>query len=201
MLQEEGRSRKKRLTEQLNEILRRIRIIRGAELLTSCTRKYLDSLEETYDHLLKLKTSRPTQPQGHHENPFYTGTRGVCRNGGIQIAEAKRPDGSIATDPQEIAAIFQNHFSSLFQESDPREDETALSHVKELCQNLRHPEQEELSDLCRAATMEDRVAVIPPRIASQLNKIIGHLLRDGKPAPIKRNLLYLPASEGGPRLA
>ncbi|KAL1481676.1 hypothetical protein MTO96_034300 [Rhipicephalus appendiculatus] len=45
------------------------------------------------------------------------------------------------------------------------------------------------SSVCAFANHASRVAVI-----------IGHLLWDGKPAPIKRNLLYLPTSEGGPRL-
>ncbi|KAH6924183.1 hypothetical protein HPB50_013464 [Hyalomma asiaticum] len=38
---------------------------------------------------------------------------------------------------------------------------------------------------------------MPSKTASQLNRIINTLLWDGKPAPVKRNLLQLPDSEGG----
>ncbi|KAH6936804.1 hypothetical protein HPB50_023170 [Hyalomma asiaticum] len=38
---------------------------------------------------------------------------------------------------------------------------------------------------------------MPSKTASQLNSIINTLLWDGKPVPVKRNLLQLPESEGG----
>nr|XP_037289468.1 uncharacterized protein LOC119183117 [Rhipicephalus microplus] len=52
ILQEEGKARKRRTTARLNEILRRIRIIREADTLTTCTRGYLNTLEVESTRLL-----------------------------------------------------------------------------------------------------------------------------------------------------
>ncbi|KAH6931999.1 hypothetical protein HPB50_002433 [Hyalomma asiaticum] len=53
------------------------------------------------------------------------------------------------------------------------------------------------TSVCAFANYVCRVAVMPSKIASQLNRIINTLLWDGKLAPGKRNLLQLPESEGG----
>ncbi|KAL1415283.1 hypothetical protein MTO96_029553 [Rhipicephalus appendiculatus] len=69
ILQEHGRARKRRLTAQMNELLRRMRISRGADSLTACTRGYLDSLKASYTRLLKLSTRRPVRAHGQSANP------------------------------------------------------------------------------------------------------------------------------------
>ncbi|KAH7939823.1 hypothetical protein HPB52_017921 [Rhipicephalus sanguineus] len=69
ILQEEGRARKRRLTDQMNELLRRMRIVRGAETLTACTRNYLDCLEASYARLLKKKTRKPVEAAGQSFEP------------------------------------------------------------------------------------------------------------------------------------
>ncbi|KAH6937097.1 hypothetical protein HPB50_025533 [Hyalomma asiaticum] len=82
LLQEEGRDRKRRLSAQMGEILRRMRIVKEAESLTSCTREYLETLQVTYTHLLQLKTRRPGKepdPPGSSTDP---GSRDVYGNGG-----------------------------------------------------------------------------------------------------------------------
>ncbi|KAH7963875.1 hypothetical protein HPB52_023748 [Rhipicephalus sanguineus] len=68
LLQKEGRARKRRVSAQMDEILYRMPIIRGAESLTSCTRDYLDSLEVTYTRLLRRYTRRPTKVQDLSDN-------------------------------------------------------------------------------------------------------------------------------------
>ncbi|KAH6938168.1 hypothetical protein HPB50_007340 [Hyalomma asiaticum] len=148
LLQEEGRDRKRRLSAQMGEILRRMRIVKEAESLTSCTREYLETLQVTYTHLLQLKTRRPGKepdPPGSSTDP---GSRDVYGNGGVKITEAKRLDGSITSDPGEIADIFRDYFSTQFHEPDSAEENPNRTQIGELCRDLRRPGEEELTDLC-----------------------------------------------------
>ncbi|KAH7973234.1 hypothetical protein HPB52_023192 [Rhipicephalus sanguineus] len=57
-LQQEGRVRKRRITKEMNELLRRIRIIQNADSLTACTADYLASLQSRFNRLLQDKTRR-----------------------------------------------------------------------------------------------------------------------------------------------
>ncbi|KAH7973240.1 hypothetical protein HPB52_023198 [Rhipicephalus sanguineus] len=61
ILQEEGKARQRRLTCQRNELLRRMRIIKAADSLTSCMSDYLESLETLHNRLLHDKSRRGTK--------------------------------------------------------------------------------------------------------------------------------------------
>ncbi|KAH7985242.1 hypothetical protein HPB52_024234 [Rhipicephalus sanguineus] len=123
----------------MDEILYRMRIIRGAESLTSCTRDYLDSLEVTYTRLLRLYSRRPTKVHALSDNSTNPDSREGCGNDSVELTEAKRPDGTIATDPTEIAIIFRNHFLAQFHDNDPSGVDSTTRQIDELCQNLRRP--------------------------------------------------------------
>ncbi|KAL1466030.1 hypothetical protein MTO96_042992 [Rhipicephalus appendiculatus] len=53
------------------------------------------------------------------------------------------------------------------------------------------------TEICAFAFYASRVATMPKKTATQINKIVNTLLWDGKPAPVRRNLLQLPENEGG----
>ncbi|KAL1415273.1 hypothetical protein MTO96_029543 [Rhipicephalus appendiculatus] len=84
----------------------------------ACTQDYLDSLEASYTRLLQLSPRRPARAHAQTANPTSLDLNEVCGNGGVQITEAKRPDGSVTTEPEEIASIIWNHFRTQFQASD-----------------------------------------------------------------------------------
>ncbi|KAH7961407.1 hypothetical protein HPB52_008892 [Rhipicephalus sanguineus] len=155
ILQEEGRARKTRISAQMNELLRRMRIIRGADTLTACTRNYLDSLEASYARLLRLKTRRPLGAHDQSISPSTLDLDEARGNGGVQIAEVKRPDGSMITDSEEISSAFRNYFRTQFQVSDPEEAVFATQQMRDLCQYLQRPSEEEFSALDGEATMDE----------------------------------------------
>ncbi|KAH7976477.1 hypothetical protein HPB52_014471 [Rhipicephalus sanguineus] len=155
ILQEEGRARKTRISAQTNELLRRMRIIRGADTLTACTRNYLDSLEASYARLLRLKTRRPLGAHDQSISPSTLDLDEARGNGGVQIAEVKRPDGSMITDSEEISSAFRNYFRAQFQVSDPEEAVFATQQMRDLCQYLQRPSEEEFSALDGEATMDE----------------------------------------------
>ncbi|KAH6919877.1 hypothetical protein HPB50_029134 [Hyalomma asiaticum] len=160
LLQEEGRDRKRRLSAQMGEILRRMPIVKEAESLISCTREYLETLQATYTQLLQLKTRRRAKEPDPPDSSTDPGSRDVYGNGAVRITEAKRLDGSMTSDPGEIADIFREYFSSQFHESDSAEENPNRMQISELCQNLRRPGEEELTDLCCEASMEELCSAI-----------------------------------------
>ncbi|KAL1418567.1 hypothetical protein MTO96_005602 [Rhipicephalus appendiculatus] len=107
ILQEEGRARKRRLTAKMNETLRRIRIVKGAETLTACMQGYLNSLEVEYARLLQQRALRPRREGDKRANPTEADLNEVNGNGSVRITRVKRPDGSTTTDPDGISLVFE----------------------------------------------------------------------------------------------
>ncbi|KAH7963789.1 hypothetical protein HPB52_022899 [Rhipicephalus sanguineus] len=137
------------------ETLRRMRIIRGAETLTVCTRDYLDALEVNYIRLLRLKPRRPPKAHGQSDKPTSIDLSEVCRNGGVRIMEAQRPDGSVSTDRKEIASIFRNYLRSQFQGSDLGSAASTAQQMHQLCQHLQRLGEEDITTLCGGATTDE----------------------------------------------
>ncbi|KAH6943270.1 hypothetical protein HPB50_018355 [Hyalomma asiaticum] len=73
----------------------------------------------------------------------------------------------------------------------------AVERLQQLDLRLREKALAVKTTVCSFANYASRVAVIPRKTANQLNKLINALLWDGKPAPVKRNLLQLPECNGG----
>ncbi|KAH7964193.1 hypothetical protein HPB51_027569 [Rhipicephalus microplus] len=149
-LQSEGSNRKRRLTAQKAEVLRRMRIVQGAETLTSCTRDYLAYLEVEYKRPLQERTRKTS---GTHESSGETDVtadlREVCGNESSRITQDMRPDGLTTDDQEEIAASFQSYLKSLFQEDTPEDGYLLSQPLADLCWNLRRPWRRRLRDAVR----------------------------------------------------
>ncbi|KAH7957698.1 hypothetical protein HPB52_021908 [Rhipicephalus sanguineus] len=185
ILQEEGRERKRRITARINDTLRRIRIVKGAETLTLCMQNYLITLEAEYIRLLQQRAARPPGPWGKAPNQADENLNEVCSNGSVRITRVKRPDGSLATDPDEITEIFRDHFAAVFRSAEPDGGPGDMRSTEEVCRNLVRLSEEEV------ALLDSEVP------AEEVTKMLGSFLWEGKPAPVRRTLLQLPESEGG----
>ncbi|KAH7943349.1 hypothetical protein HPB52_007149 [Rhipicephalus sanguineus] len=73
----------------------------------------------------------------------------------------------------------------------------ATARTRRLDLTLREKALAAKTSIWAFANYASRVAVMPAKTASQLNKMISSVLWDDKPAPVKRNLLQLPEGEGG----
>ncbi|KAH6940854.1 hypothetical protein HPB50_009081 [Hyalomma asiaticum] len=188
LLQEEGRDRKRRLSAQMGEILRRMRIVKEAESLTSCTREYLETLQVTYSHLLQLKTRRPAKEPDPPDSSTDPGSRDVESLGEIQTVSMVKVLGIYFTCDGVAEATWQRALERAH---------LVATRIQHLDLTLREKALTVKTSVCAFANYVCRVAVMPSKTASQLNSVINTLLWDGKPAPVKRNLLQLPESEGG----
>ncbi|KAL1416807.1 hypothetical protein MTO96_027516 [Rhipicephalus appendiculatus] len=160
ILQEEGRARKRRITAKMNETLRRIRIVKGAETLTACMQGYLNSLEVEYARLLQQRALRPRREGDKRANPTEADLNEVNGNGSVRITRVKRPDGSTTTDPDGISLVFRDHFAALFRDEDPGGRTGRERLIDEVCQNLTRLDEEETVTLGGEATTEEVLAAI-----------------------------------------
>ncbi|KAH7968910.1 hypothetical protein HPB52_012515 [Rhipicephalus sanguineus] len=168
ILQEEGRARKRRITTKMKEILRRIRIVKGAESLTPCTRSYLNSLEVEYAHLLQWRALRPPKERDKPANPIVADPNEANGNGSVRITRVKRPDGSSATDPDGISLVFCDYFAALFRDTDLDRGTDEKRLIEEVCRNLVRLEGEETASLGGEATAEEvsvAITSMPPNSA------------------------------------
>ncbi|KAL1481665.1 hypothetical protein MTO96_034289, partial [Rhipicephalus appendiculatus] len=168
ILQEEGKARQRWLTDQRNELLRRMRIIKAADSLTSCMRDYLESLETLYNRLLQERSRSSVKTHNSPTETTEVELHEIRGNGSNKISEAKRPDGTTTDDPSEIRAIFRDHFMALFQESDPSAAGPAPRQIGDLCRGLRRLDEEEYSTLGGEASLDElRCAIrnMPPNSA------------------------------------
>lgn len=155
ILRKTGRERKRRITREMNELLRRRRIIEGADTLTACTQDYLDSLQVRYDRLLQELTQRSGATQQSEGEDSTVDLREAYGNASLKITELRRPDGTTTVDPAEITAIFRDHFKSAFQEPQPRGPETEPGLLTDLCSKLRRLDGDECVTLCGEASLEE----------------------------------------------
>ncbi|KAL1476520.1 hypothetical protein MTO96_036445 [Rhipicephalus appendiculatus] len=166
LLQQEGSARKRRITTKMNELLRRMRIVQSAEVLTTCTRDYLDSLQIQYDRLLRETTRETRAARATSVEPPEIDLREVSGNGSLRIAG--RPDGTLTADPAEIQATFYEHFESAFREPDsdlPRPEPTLM---EDLCKSLRRLDEDDCVTLCGAASIDElhgAIRSMPPNSA------------------------------------
>ncbi|KAH7935801.1 hypothetical protein HPB52_013702 [Rhipicephalus sanguineus] len=168
ILQEEGRERKRRITARINETLRRIRIVKGAETLTLCMQNYLITLEAEYIRLLQQRAARPPGGWGKAPNQADENLNEVCSNGSVRITRVKRPDGSLATDPDEITEIFRDHFAAVFRSAEPDGGPSDMRSTEEVCRNLVRLSEEEVALLDNEVPAEEVFTTIksmPPNSA------------------------------------
>ncbi|KAH7969181.1 hypothetical protein HPB52_015561 [Rhipicephalus sanguineus] len=222
ILQEEGRARKRRITAKMNEILRRIRIVKGAESFTACTRSYVNSLEVEYARLLQRCALRPPKKRDKPANPIVADPNEANRNGSVRITRVKRPDGSSATDPDGISLVFRDYFAALFRDTDHGRGTDEKRLIEEVCRNLVRLEGEETASLGGEATAEEvsiAITSMPPYsapgtdgltanfYATFLDVLEGTLLamvnmvvtRQGKPKSFGEGRIVLLLKEGAPQ--
>ncbi|KAH7951717.1 hypothetical protein HPB52_011706 [Rhipicephalus sanguineus] len=137
---ESGRNAKMRLARDLNETLRRIRIVSAGAPLTPTTREYLELLRARYDRLF-LKTTQKAnlyaQDTIFRDAPELTRflrSRRSPDGPSSYVMSVSMPDGSVSECVSDIDRRFSEYFADLFTEGDMAADSDALNNELEgLC--------------------------------------------------------------------
>ncbi|KAH7963688.1 hypothetical protein HPB52_022416 [Rhipicephalus sanguineus] len=137
---ESGRNAKMRLARDLNETLRRIRIVNAGAPLTPTTREYLELLRARYDRLF-LKTTQKAnlyaQDTIFRDAPELTRflrSRRSPDGPSSYVMSVSMPDGCVSECVSDIDRRFSEYFADLFTEGDMAADSDALNNELEgLC--------------------------------------------------------------------
>ncbi|KAM7306538.1 hypothetical protein ISCGN_010241 [Ixodes scapularis] len=161
-----GKSLRRRKTEALNEVVRRIRIVQRGGVRTSLMFEYLTVLRDRHQRLLSM-SSRSAVAQRLCDQPVEDPEVLRCLratraggNGYSYVPNVHIADGSLSEDPREIGAVFRTFFSSLFF-SDPAVNISNFAErVRLFCGDLPACPDDLGSSLFRPTTREELFDVL-----------------------------------------
>lgn len=172
ILIEAGKERKKRITQNLNEISRRIRIIERGGELTFCTQEYLSDLHTRYQNYIReLKQgtcSTPLSPdhqtateEDQNRNPHPT----LRQNNSIR--SMRTTGGAIITNQDAIESLFITHFATIMQET---------AHCPEPLTSEWLPVLPQISD-------EDKQLLHAPATKEEIVSVLRRMNKESAPGP------------------
>ncbi|KAM7281216.1 hypothetical protein ISCGN_006079, partial [Ixodes scapularis] len=163
-----GKSLRRRTTEALNEVVRRIRIVQRGVVRTSLMFEYLTVLRDRHQRLLSM-SSRSAVAQRLRDQPVEDPEVLRClratRAGGVgysYVPSVHLADGSLSEDPREIGAVFRNFFSSLFCSNPAVNISNFAERVRLFCGDLPACPDDLGSSLFRPTTREELFDVLRP---------------------------------------
>ncbi|KAM7312497.1 hypothetical protein ISCGN_009402 [Ixodes scapularis] len=161
-----GKSLRRRTTEALNEVVRRIRIVQRGVVRTSLMFEYLTVLRDRHQRLLSM-SSRSAVAQRLRDQPVEDPEVLRClratRAGGdgySYVPSVHLADGSLSEDPREIGAVFRNFFSSLFCSNPAVNISNFAERVRLFCGDLPACPDDLGSSLFRPTTREELFDVL-----------------------------------------
>ncbi|KAM7298415.1 hypothetical protein ISCGN_019010 [Ixodes scapularis] len=221
-----GKSLRRRTTEALNEVVRRIRIVQRGVVRTSLMFEYLTVLRDRHQRLLSM-SSRSAVAQRLRDQPVEDPEVLRClratRAGGdgySYVPSVHLADGSLSEDPREIGAVFRNFFSSLFCSNPAVNISNFAERVRLFCGDLpacpddlgsslfRPTTREELFDVLRAMKVGSAPGPdgLPAEfyvtfwdvLANPLVQLVNGFLETGEvPPSFRRGRVILLPKEGG----
>ncbi|KAM7288774.1 hypothetical protein ISCGN_028957 [Ixodes scapularis] len=221
-----GKSLRRRTTEALNEVVRRIRIVQRGGVRTSLMFEYLTVLRDRHQRLLSM-SSRSAVAQRLRDQPVEDPEVLRClratRAGGdgySYVPSVHLADGSLSEDPREIGAVFRNFFSSLFCSNPAVNISNFAERVRLFCGDLpacpddlgsslfRPTTREELFDVLRAMKVGSAPGPdgLPAKfyvtfwdvLANPLVQLVNGFLETGEvPPSFRRGRVILLPKEGG----
>ncbi|KAH6932772.1 hypothetical protein HPB50_009378 [Hyalomma asiaticum] len=139
----------------MNEVPCRMQIIKRADLLTSCTPDYLETLRAKHDRLPLKKGAKASEihrlSNAHNRRRYKRGQ---------WLRHLKCSDGSISTEPAEIEVIFRSHFKQQFERACTSDADSSAERIKELCQGIQWPEEKDFTSVCDDVTVEELCSTI-----------------------------------------
>ncbi|KAH7945997.1 hypothetical protein HPB49_018825 [Dermacentor silvarum] len=173
LLTRAGRDRKMRITHELNEILRRMRIVRNADSLTFAMQDYLDLLKARYETLLR-QSSRAASIATTQGKPLsdpavlrYIRAGSAEDKGSTRIPYVTLPDGALSDRSSDICTVFTKHVAEVLTAKEGSWDRDDYSdRLREFCRDLPQVSEDILQRLCEPVTPEELRAVVKDMNAS-----------------------------------
>lgn len=156
-----GRERKVRITEELNDTLRRLRIVNKGAPLTFAMRDYASQLKARYVLLLRLssRAASETVVLGRPvSNPAVlrhvrTGSADQTRS---HVPNVTMPDGSVSDMQEDIGSVFTQYVSEQFtSERGSRGGPDYEERLREFCDGVPRVPEHLLEQFCAPATARE----------------------------------------------
>ncbi|KAL1470386.1 hypothetical protein MTO96_024347 [Rhipicephalus appendiculatus] len=162
-----GRNVRLRLTHELNETLRKIRIVKAGAPLTPTTREFLGVLRARYDRIFLQTTQKVhiyPQDSMFRDTPdltrFLKSRRSLNGPNEYAMSVCMR-DGSVSEDGTDIDRCFLEYFSHLFAESDQVTDSSAvIRELESLCAGVPKLPEEASANLTKKASAAEVFSIL-----------------------------------------
>lgn len=158
----EGRQRKVRITSELNETLRRLRIVQGAETLTFAMRDYANLMKARYERLLRQSSRAACQAivmgRAMTDPAVLRHIRAgsIDDLGPVRITQVRTADGELSSDEEDICARFSNHFAGLFTSEQNQQEPSYFGEaVRAFCNALPNIPDYYVERLTEPATYDE----------------------------------------------
>lgn len=158
---EAGRERKARISHELDEILRRLRVTKS-EQMTALMRDYQSLLRVRYERLLRQTSSTAcraavlSRPLSNPAALRHIKAGTVEEIGPAHVPHVLLPDGSNSSRPEEIRAVFATYFSGLFRAAEERQPTQEFEEkVRDFCGELPQLPEELANALTAPVTGEE----------------------------------------------
>ncbi|KAH9371029.1 hypothetical protein HPB48_007791 [Haemaphysalis longicornis] len=158
-----GRERKARITEELNNTLRRLRIAKGGGDLTFAMRDYVSLLQARYERLLRQSSQAASQAyvQGRPlSDPAvlrHVKAAATDRQGHAWVPHVELENGELSEHSADISRVFMGYFKSLFtSEVSALDEESFERRIRSFCGNLPRVPNDSLAQLV-APVSEDEL--------------------------------------------
>lgn len=142
ILMEAGRKRKARISRELDEALRRLRIIKSGQM-TFAMRDYEGLLRARYERLLRQSSSAAGRafvqgrPLSDPSALRYIRAGSVDDVGRAHVPHVVLPNGAASSRPADISEVFTHHFREFFKASGERESSPEFEeNVRNFCGEL-----------------------------------------------------------------
>ncbi|KAL1416829.1 hypothetical protein MTO96_027427 [Rhipicephalus appendiculatus] len=221
-----GRNVRLRITHELNETLRKIRIVKAGAPLTPTTREFLGVLRARYDRIFLQTTQKVhiyPQDSMFQDTPdltrFLKSRRSLNGPNEYAMSVCMR-DGSVSEEGTDIDRCFLEYFSHLFAESDQVTDSSAvIRELESLCAGVPKLPEEASANLTKKASAAEVFSILRslkvgsapgpdglptefykelwPEIGAGLVAMINGILNSGKvPESLAEGKLILLPKEG-----
>lgn len=221
-----GRQRRVRFSNELNDVLHRIRVVSGSPCLSFAMREYLEVLRSRYDLVLR-RYSRAASLAAQHgrtvnDPAVLRHVRAASHFGAapLLVPHVALSNGTVSSRHRDIEKVFVGYFRNIFSSEVDATVEGHLARVQKLCDTLPKVSPAFHEMLCAPATCEElRAAVhalnpkstpgpdgIPnlfyqkffPAIHAPLLKMVNSFLCDGsKPFSFREGRITLLPKPGG----
>lgn len=156
-----GKRRKAAITHQLNDLWRRMRIVKRGGAATLFMQEYLDVLRERYYRTLRFSSRTSSvlltrrRPVSDPHVLSYVRNEEIRQAHSTRVQQVVLADGTVSNSPSDIVGVFSNYFADLFSSNDHRDNASYEQLLSNFLSGLPQVPNDMCEVLSRHATLQE----------------------------------------------